>query len=235
MTAGSPLTNLLFMGLVAVMALLFRRATAAAFSDRPSGTASLVFLAVALDLLLVFPGLFACLGYLDRYDTRPPVALLPVLAATLLTVGIAISGIGARFSRLPLSGLVGYQVFRVAVEWLLHRLYVEGVVPVQMTFHGRNFDIVSGITGGLLGLWLMKRPASRFVIMLWNCLGLALLVNIVTVAVLSAPVPFRTFVEEPANRLPSLFPYVWLPTFLVQSALFGHLVVFRAALRPRRG
>jgi hypothetical protein len=42
------------------------------------------------------------------------------------------------------------------------------------------------------------------------------------------PVPFRQFMNEPANLLPSTFPFVWLPTFLVQAALFGHLLVFRA-------
>ena len=48
-----------------------------------------------------------------------------------------------------------------------------------------------------------------------------------TIAVLSTPVPFRRFLDDPPNLLPSLFPYVWLPTFLVQVALAGHVLVFR--------
>lgn len=60
----------------------------------------------------------------------------------------------------------------------------------------------------------------------------ALLANIVIVAALSTPMPFRAFTQGPTNLLRSTFPYVWLPTFLVQAALFGHLVVFRA-LRNR--
>ena len=59
-------------------------------------------------------------------------------------------------------------------------------------------------------------------------LRFALLVNIVVTAILSTPVPFRYFTSEPANLLPSTLPYVWLPTFLVQAALFGHLLIFRA-------
>jgi len=47
-------------------------------------------------------------------------------------------------------------------------------------------------------------------------------------------VPFRSFTSGPPNLLPSTFPFIWLPTFLVQAALFGHLVVFRAlGKRPR--
>jgi hypothetical protein len=31
------------------------------------------------------------------------------------------------------------------------------------------------------------------------------------------------------------FPYVWLPTILVQAALFGHVVIFRRLLAERAG
>jgi hypothetical protein len=54
-----------------------------------------------------------------------------------------------------------------------------------------------------------------------------LLANIVLVAILSTPNPFRVFTEGPPNLLPSTFPYVWLPSFLVQLALLGHLMLFR--------
>jgi len=33
--------------------------------------------------------------------------------------------------------------------------------------------------------------------------------------------------DGPPNTLPSAFPFVWLPTFLVQLALAGHLILFR--------
>ncbi len=58
-------------------------------------------------------------------------------------------------------------------------------------------------------------------------MGLALLVNIVAIADLATPVPFRVFTEGPPNLLPGTFPYVWLPTVLVQLALVGHLLLFR--------
>ena len=65
------------------------------------------------------------------------------------------------------------------------------------------------------------------VVLVWNVLCLGLLVNIVVVAILSTPVRFRYFMNEPVNLLPSVFPWVWLPMFLVQVALLGHLLVFR--------
>ena len=55
--------------------------------------------------------------------------------------------------------------------------------------------------------------------------GLALLINVVTVAALSMPTPFQRF--HPANVFVVEPPFVWLPLFLVQSALFGHVALLR--------
>jgi hypothetical protein len=70
------------------------------------------------------------------------------------------------------------------------------------------------------------------VVLGWNVLGLALLANIVAIAVLSTPTLHR-FPEGPPNVLPSTFPWVWLPSFLVQVALGSHLLVFRRLRRAR--
>src|SRR4029079_10564333 len=135
---------------------------------------------------------------------------------TIGTVALAFSSVGAKLvSGVSMSALVGFQAFRIPVELILHRLYTEGVIPVQMTYAGRNFDIVSGLTAVAVALWLRSGRRSRALLPGWNLLGLALLANIVAVAVLSTPAPFRVFMNEPANRLPSMFPYVGLPTFLV--------------------
>jgi hypothetical protein len=186
----------------------------------------LVPLLVALGWLVV-PGVLAARGVLDRWQPPPP-ALVLIGVLTVATVVLALSPVGARFaSSVPLAGLVGDQFFRVPVEWTLHRLFVEGVVPVQMTYAGRNFDILSGISAAMVALLLVARRGGRGLVLAWNLVGLGLLANIVVIAALSAPTPLRHFMNEPANRLPGMFPYVWLPTFLVQAALFGHIVVFR--------
>ena len=183
---------------------------------------------------LVVPAVLARVGALERYTPLPAPALLLVLVLSLATVWIVFSGPGARLAAaVPLRAVVLLQAFRIVVEWLLHRLYVEGVVPVEMTYSGRNWDILSGLTGLGLGLWLRGGgTAPRPLLLGWNLLGLALLLNIVTVAVLATPVPFRQFTSGPPNLLPSTFPFIWLPSFLVQLALASHLLVFRQLRRP---
>jgi hypothetical protein len=178
---------------------------------------------------LVVPAILASRGALDRYSPLPAPALVLIGLLTFGTVVLAFSGFGSRIvAGTPLAGLVGYQVFRVPVEWVLHELYSQHVIPVQMTYAGRNFDIVTGVLAAALGLWLWAGHRTVWLVAAWNVIGLALLLNIVTIAVLSTPTPFRYFMSDPPNLLPSTFPYVWLPSFLVQAALFGHLLVFRA-------
>jgi hypothetical protein len=187
---------------------------------------------VVLVFWLAVPAVLASRGVLDRYSPLPAPGFVLLGLITLGTIALAFSPFGSRFATgIPLAGLVGYQVFRVPLEWVLHRLYSEGVIPVQMTYAGQNFDVATGLLAAALGLWLWAGRRTVWLVVAWNIIGLVLLVNIVTIAILSTPVPFRYFTNDPANLLPSTFPYVWLPTFLVQAALFGHLLVFRAIRR----
>ncbi|HXE56548.1 MAG TPA: hypothetical protein VNK43_00965 [Gemmatimonadales bacterium] len=221
MGAPSALTAASFLLLVLVMLALATRVVL-----RAGGAPAL---GAMLLLYLVLPAALARAGLLERYSPLPAPALVLAFGLLVLTAIVALSPLGRRLAATTsLAALVGYQAFRVPVEWLLHRMYLEGFVPVQMTWAGRNSDLITGLTAAVLGLWLgAGRSVPRWVLLGWNVLGLALLVNIVTVAVLSTPVPFRRFTEGPPNLLPSTFPFVWLPSFLVQLAGFGHLALFR--------
>ena len=236
LTRPSVTTEAAFVAVVLTVATLF--AYAVLRIRHGSGHADRGGLAV-LTLVLVFwlavPAVLAIRGVLDRYSPPPAPGFILVGLLTLGTVILAFSPFGSRLAAaIPLAALVGYQVFRVPLEWVLHQLYSEGVIPVQMTYAGRNFDIVTGILAAALAVWLRAGHRPAWPVLAWNIIGLILLVNIVTIAILSTPVPFRYFMNEPANLLPSTFPYVWLPTFLVQAALFGHLLVFRALARGKR-
>ena len=229
MPNASASSGNLFSALVFVVVILV------AYGFRRSGVGLVPMLAILVTHIAI-PGFLARSGVLDRYDTFPVPALVLLLALTLMTSAAALSPLGGKLvAGVPLGAVVGLQAFRIPVELLLHRLYVEGAVPVQMTFSGRNFDVISGASGLVLGIWLVSgRHAPRAVVLAWNILGFALLANIIGIAILSTPVPFRAFVEEPANLLPSSFPYIWLPSFLVQVALGSHLLVFRRlSLRAR--
>lgn len=220
----------LFLLLVLVVALATIRGL------RRAGVDWTVVLALVITYLAI-PALLARAGALDRYDPMPaPAILLLGGLAALTAVLVLMTSVGARLTLgVSLGAVVALQSFRIPVEWMLYRLYVDGMVPVQMTWEGRNLDVVTGVTGLLLGAWLLSgRTVPYAVVLGWNLLGLMLLANIVGTAVLSTPVSFRRFTEGPPNLLPSTFPWIWLPSFLVQVAWGSHLLVFRR-LRARGG
>ena len=226
MPTPSTLTTILFCVVVLGVALIV------GYGLRRAGVRNTV-LAVGFLVYLAIPGLLARMGVLDRYNPLPAPALMVVLAVSIVTAVLVFSSTGSRLAAtLSVGSVVALQSFRIPVELLLHRLYVEGVIPIQMSYAGRNFDVISGLTGLALGVWLLSgRAVSRPLVLAWNLLGLGLLANIVIIAVLSTPVPFRQFTEGPPNLLPGVFPYDWLPTFLVQVALGSHLLVFRQLSR----
>jgi hypothetical protein len=185
-------------------------------------------LAVGAVVWLIATGLAGWLGLVRDFQRLPPPMFVLLLAAVVLTVITALSRVGSRLvAEAGIAWLVGVQTFRIAVEIFLDWGHRVNLVPVQMTFAGRNWDIVTGVSAGAVAWLATKRQAPRWLILSWNCVGLALLLNIVMIAILSMPTPLRRFQNEPANSFIANFPYIWLPTFLVQLALFGHLLVFR--------
>jgi hypothetical protein len=114
----------------------------------------------------------------------------------VLSVGLGVSPFGRRLAAgLPLAVLVGVQGFRLPLELLMHRAYEEGLMPVQMSYSGLNFDIVTGITALIVGPLLATGRAGVRTARAWNVMGTLLLVNIILIAGLSTPTPWRVFRE----------------------------------------
>jgi hypothetical protein len=217
-------TELVFLATVVGVGIAVGRGATQEGRGRPFG----------LGAWLALTGALAHSGWVGQFDARPP-HLVVLMAATFIgTVALAFSRPGTRaVEGVAWSGLIGFQVFRVPVEWVLFQLHREGVVPVQMTFEGRNLDIVSGASAPLVAWLAATGRIGRRGILLWNCAALALLANIVTIALLSTPTPLRVFPNEPANTFVARLPWIWLPTFLVPAALLGHLLTFRKLARMR--
>jgi hypothetical protein len=162
------------------------------------------------------------------FESRPPTMMLLVAAIFAVAFTLGLSRVGARLAAgLPLAALVGVQGFRLPLELAMHRAAVEGVMPPQMSYTGYNFDILTG-TLALAVAWLVAtdRAGTRLV-RAWNWLGVLLLSNVLIIAMLSTPLPFRLFTSEPANVWITTAPFVWLPAIMVLMAILGHVVVFR--------
>jgi hypothetical protein len=131
---------------------------------------------------------------------------------------------GEFISRLNLKTLTLIQIIRIPVEIVLYGLYLNRAIPQLMTFEGRNPDILIGITAPILAWFCFKGDKYRKRILIaWNVLGLAFLLNIVLNAALSIPGPTQQFAFEQPNIAVLHFPFTWLPTVIVPIVLFCHL------------
>lgn len=177
----------------------------------------------------------AALGALT-FSGRPPTMMLLLGAMLALALGLGRSRVGERLALgLPLPVLVGVQGFRLPLELMMHRAHEEGLMPVQMSYSGLNFDVLTGATALVVAALLVAGRMPLWGVRLWNWLGVALLVNVLVIAMLSAPIPIRVFMNEPANTWVLRAPFVWLPAVMVLAAILGHVLLFRrlrAEARP---
>lgn len=223
----------LFEALALMLATCFVAAVAYAYTDAGAAAAlrATLIAAGATIAWLLGTALAAANGNLT-FSGPFPTMIVAGIASAAIAIGTALSPAGARIAeRVPLVLLVEIQAFRLPLEVMMHRAYELGLMPVQMSYSGRNFDIVSGVTALIVVaiLWFRKPGprATRWIVGTWSVLGMALLANIVIVAVLSAPTPLRQFHNEPANVWVTGYPWVWLPTVMVLTAIMGHILVIR--------
>ncbi len=129
---------------------------------------------------------------------------------------------------LDLPTLTLISTVRLFVELVLSWLLIHKTIPEAMTFNGRNFDIFSGITAPIVYYFgFAKKTLSNKVILAWNFLCLALLINVVLNAVLSLPDLYQRFGFERPNMALGFFPFILLPAFLVPSVLFSMVASIR--------
>jgi len=152
---------------------------------------------------------------------------LAMVAVVCAAFGSSLSSAGKFLATgLSLTALVGFQVFRLPLELVMHEAAVAGVMPPQMTFTGWNFDIVTGLTAGVLAPLVALGRAPRWLVLAWNVMGLGLVLVVMTIGFVSTPM-IGAFGDRALNTWIAYFPFVWLPAVMVAAAIAGHVLVFR--------
>lgn len=187
---------------------------------------------ISLGILVLWLLLQAELSYAGFYtitNTVPPRFVLLALPPVLLIIFLFITAKGRAYvNNLDAKTLTLLHIVRVPVELCLYWLFMHKSIPQLMTFAGRNFDIIAGLTAPLIFYFgFVKNKLSKTVLLLWNFICLGLLLNIVINAVLSAPSNFQKFAFEQPNTAILYFPLVWLPCCVVPLVLLAHLVCIR--------
>ncbi|WP_339704952.1 hypothetical protein [uncultured Kriegella sp.] len=188
-------------------------------------------------LWLTVQGLLAYYGYYSDISEKPAKFLLGVPPTLVFIIVLFLSKKGKRWiSALNLKTLTLLHTVRIPVEIVLYWLFLYEKIPGLMTFEGRNFDILAGLTAPLVYYFgFAKKKIGRKFIAIWNGLGLLLLMNIVINAILSAPLPFQQFAFDQPNIAIFYFPFIWLPTFIVPIVMFSHLVAIQSFFKKEHG
>lgn len=181
-------------------------------------------LTLGLVLWLSLTAALSVNGVFEHWESRPPrLFLLPAAAMTSFILLSRTRALREVLAATPPTWLLLVQAFRVPVELILFALFTAGRAPAQITFEGRNFDILVGLTAPLMA-WLVHRArVSPAVVVAWNVLGLGVLLNTIGVVATSVPGPLHGDWPGAPLTVVATWPMVWLPAFLAPLALFLHM------------
>jgi hypothetical protein len=192
--------------------------------------------AIIITLLwLLMSGIMGYRGFYQDVSSLPPKFIFAIVPPLVVILFLFVFPAGRKFiDTFDMRSLTIISIVRIPVELVLYWLSVHKAVPELMTFAGRNFDILAGLTAPIVYYTCFKgsRVTNKTPLLVWNILSLGLLLNIVINAVLSAPFRFQQFAFDQPNIAVLYFPFIWLPCFIVMVVLFSHLVSIRKLSKP---
>lgn len=181
-------------------------------------------LVLTLVVYALVQSLLAAYGFYIVTEPTPPrflFVLLPLISVIIL--GLLPQGRKWFFQFRDIRRSTFIHGVRIPVEIVLHQLFLAGAIPELMTFEGRNFDILVGISAPIVGFFYLKGFLGDKSLLAWNIVGLFFVMFIVVNAVLSLPTPIQQFAFDQPNMAVLYFPYVLLPVLVVPIVIYTHL------------
>jgi hypothetical protein len=96
-------------------------------------------LIIFFPIWLVYIGLLAYSGFLKNTEGFPPRLLLVILPMILYVIYFYRK---LDSNKIKVNYLTAIHTLRLPVELTLYQLYLDGKVPILMTYKGFNFDIL---------------------------------------------------------------------------------------------
>ena len=196
------------------------------FSKATHYSKSLVTILMLLTLMQSALGISGFYSNIKSLTIRFPLLVAPLL---FFCISLFFTSKGKAFiDSLDIKILTILHVIRIGVEISLFWLFVYKAIPQAMTFEGRNFDILSGLTAPVVYYFsFVKHKLNRQVMIVWNIACMLLLLNVVANAFLSLPARFQHFGFEQPLIAVGYFPFLLLPAILVPLVLFSNAAAIR--------
>lgn len=178
-------------------------------------------------LIIVWSVIHSVLAYIGFYQVTnsiPPRAALVLIPSSLLIIYGVLPKQQRWFTEkreIKVSAFL--HSVRLPVEIVLFGLFTNKMIPELMTFEGRNYDILMGITAPIIAWLFIKQKINKKILLVWNIIGLFLVVFILLNGILSVEFPFQQFGFEQPNRGINYFPFILLPATVVPIVIWTHI------------
>jgi hypothetical protein len=167
-------------------------------------------------------------GFYENTETIPPRLMLVVFPMMpIVLTSIFSAKMKHWLSTLKLKHLMYVHMVRIPVEFTLFWLFTASYVPELITFEGRNFDIIAGITAPLVALVAFRNKKwNKPLLWIWHVASILLLANVVISALLSTPTAIQQIAFDQPNTAVMQFPFLLLPGIIVPLVLLSNIAGF---------
>jgi hypothetical protein len=169
-------------------------------------------------------------------DPTSPRALGYIIPALGLSLVLWRAGwLQAAVQTLPPSAIPWLQTLRIGGGLTLFGAWASGLAPWGWVATAGTGDVLVGLGAAAVAALLGTGLAwSRGAAIVWNVFGLVDIAHTMVRGLLSAPGPQQQIFETPPNLVPAVFPFLYLPAFIVPLTILLHILSLQQLARMGR-
>ncbi|HEY3588162.1 MAG TPA: hypothetical protein VGK85_13470 [Myxococcaceae bacterium] len=172
-------------------------------------------------------------AWLDPSIPRPLGYFIPALVLSLVLWRAG--WLQAAVQEFSPAAIPWLQTLRIGGGLTLFAAWASGVAPWGWVIRAGTGDILVGIGAAAVAALLGTGLAwSRTAAIAWNVFGLVDMAHTLARGLLSAPGPQQRIFETPPNLVPAVFPFLYLPAFIVPLTILLHILSLQQLARLGR-
>jgi hypothetical protein len=193
-------------------------------------------LTIFIGLWLIYLSGLSYFEVLVDFSFPPKMPLLVVMPLMVLIIISLFRNVTSDFGvTTAVSWLIYIQSFRIIVELIIWGGYLEGIIPIDATFEGSNFDVVVGITAVPMAYYAKREKVSNTALIIWNIAGLLILAYTVRMFITAGYFP-EVLGESSAMIGPAFvkMPYLLIAGLFMPLAVLIHALSIKQLLNIRK-
>lgn len=205
--------------------------TAAAFKYiEPSNNKTVFRFPVIIILWQAIVYLLSINGIYESFELPPNLVLFGILPIFIILAIVSYSkSVKKLINTVPIHIPILFQSFRIFVELLILKGFIDGFAPIAVTFKGYNYEFYFGISAILIGVLYLKYKFNPSILLLWNLIGLIML-GIIVFLFFSCGFAHQSIWNSPTPTIGTELmhmPYLSIATLYMPLAVWMHIFSIR--------